>query len=48
MKFFSFFGCDPDVFGCDPDVFAFRRDRWYGRSQAYAPSFYGGNSFFPW
>jgi hypothetical protein len=41
MKFFSFFGCDPDVF-------AFRRDRSYGRLPAYAPSFFGGNSFIPW
>ena len=37
--------------GPDPDLYG-RYDRQYdrpdGRSPAYAPSFYGGNSFIPW
>ena len=35
---------DPDLYGRDDRQY----DRSYGRSPAYAPSFYGGNAFIPW
>ena len=35
---------DPDLYG----RYDRQYDRSYGRLPAYAPSFYGGNSFIPW